>query len=75
MGEEIVAEAPRTRARRQPLGTQAGLYRVLWRWHFYAGLLVSPVLVVVAVTGGLYVFKGELEGVLYPKLMFATPGA
>lgn len=75
MAEEIVAEAPRTRARRRSSGTQAGLYRVLWRWHFYAGLLVSPVLVVVAVTGGLYVFKGELEGLLYPKLMFATPGA
>ncbi|MBL8187288.1 MAG: PepSY domain-containing protein [Acidobacteria bacterium] len=37
------------------------LYRVIWRWHFYAGLIVLPVLVVVALTGALLVFREELE--------------
>jgi uncharacterized iron-regulated membrane protein len=46
------------------------LYRVIWRWHFYAGLIVLPVLLAVALTGGLYVFKEELERVIYPHLMF-----
>lgn len=49
------------------------LYRVIWRWHFYAGLIVLPVLITTAVTGGLYVFKEELERVIYPHLMFVAP--
>lgn len=49
------------------------LYRVIWRWHFYAGLIVTPVLIVVALTGALYVFKEELERVIYPQLMFVAP--
>jgi uncharacterized iron-regulated membrane protein len=49
------------------------LYRVIWRWHFYAGLIVLPVLLTAAVTGGLYVFREELERVIYPRLMFVEP--
>ncbi|HKX32000.1 MAG TPA: PepSY domain-containing protein [Blastocatellia bacterium] len=51
------------------------LYRVIWRWHFYAGLIVLPVLLIVSVTGGLYVFQAELERVIYPRLMFVEPQA
>lgn len=50
-----------------------GLYRVVWRWHFYAGVLVAPVLFVVAVTGAIYVFKDELDRVIYADTMFVTP--
>jgi uncharacterized iron-regulated membrane protein len=49
------------------------LYRVIWRWHFYAGLIVLPALFTTAVTGGLYVFREELERVIYPHLMFVEP--
>lgn len=49
------------------------LYRVIWRWHFYAGLIVLPVLLTAAVTGSLYVFREELEWVIYPRLMFVEP--
>jgi uncharacterized iron-regulated membrane protein len=49
------------------------LYRVIWRWHFYAGLITLPVLLTVAVTGGLYVFHEELERLIYPQLMFVEP--
>ena len=51
------------------------LYRVIWRWHFYAGLIVLPVLLVVSITGALYVFREELEPLLYRQLMFVTPQA
>ncbi|HEX6832559.1 MAG TPA: PepSY domain-containing protein [Rudaea sp.] len=44
------------------------LYRAVWRWHFVAGLLVLPVLVLLAVTGGLYLFKPELDRWLYRAL-------
>lgn len=56
----------------QPRG-QTGLYRVFWRWHFYAGVLVAPVLVVMAVTGAMYVFKDELERAIYRDTMSVTP--
>ncbi|MCC7425191.1 MAG: PepSY domain-containing protein [Planctomycetaceae bacterium] len=51
----------------------SSLYRVFWRWHFYAGVLVGPVLFVVAVTGALYIFKDELERVIHADMMFVTP--
>ncbi len=49
------------------------LYRVIWRWHFYAGLIVAPILLVAAITGGLYVFHAELSGWLYQDLYFVEP--
>ncbi len=39
----------------------AGLYRAVWRWHFYAGLFVLPFLALLAVTGGLYLFHHEID--------------
>lgn len=39
----------------------AALYRTLWRWHFYAGLLVLPFILFLSVTGGLYLFKPQLD--------------
>ena len=32
-------------------------YRAVWRWHFYAGLLVLPFLMLMALTGALYLFQ------------------
>jgi len=29
------------------------LYRALWRWHFFAGLLAIPFMLNLAITGGL----------------------
>jgi uncharacterized iron-regulated membrane protein len=44
------------------------LYAVVWRWHFIAGLLVLPVLVMMAVTGGAYLFRPELDHLAYRAL-------
>jgi uncharacterized iron-regulated membrane protein len=44
------------------------LYVAVWRWHFVAGLLVLPVLVMMAITGGAYLFQPELDHLAYPKL-------
>ncbi|QDT85320.1 PepSY-associated TM helix domain-containing protein [Gimesia chilikensis] len=41
--------------------TKPKLYPVVWRWHFYAGLLTSPILWMVTITGALYVFSTELS--------------
>ncbi len=51
------------------------LYRIVWRWHFYAGMIVAPALIVVAATGALYIFKDELEALLYPGVTYVEPGS
>lgn len=48
-------------------------YRAVWRWHFYAGLLVAPVLALLAVTGALYLFNHEFERAWYGPLLNVTP--
>ncbi|WP_394789949.1 PepSY-associated TM helix domain-containing protein [Rhodoferax sp.] len=52
----------------------SSLYRAVWRWHFYAGLICLPFLVLMAVTGGLYLFKNEINGVVYRDLLQVVPG-
>ncbi len=37
------------------------LYRTIWRWHFYAGLFVVPMVLVLALTGSIYLFKPQLD--------------
>lgn len=44
------------------------LYRAVWRWHFYAGLLTVPFLVILAVTGSIYLFDDELNDAIYADL-------
>jgi uncharacterized iron-regulated membrane protein len=45
------------------------IYRAFWRWHFYAGLLILPILMLMALTGGLYLFKDELTAVIHRPLV------
>lgn len=51
------------------------LYRAVWRWHFYAGLLVLPFMILLAVTGGIYLFKDEISDAAYGHLRLVEPGA
>lgn len=44
------------------------LYAAVWRWHFIAGLLVLPILVMMAITGGAYLFRPELDHLAYHSL-------
>ena len=43
-------------------------YQAVWRWHFYAGILVLPILCVMALTGGLYLFKDGIDAAIYRPL-------
>ncbi len=36
-------------------------YRAVWRWHFYAGLFCIPFVVVLSISGSIYLFKTEIE--------------
>jgi len=57
------------------LSAASGLYHFIWRWHFYAGLVVAPFLIILALTGSIYLFKDELEGVLYRDMVHVAPAA
>jgi uncharacterized iron-regulated membrane protein len=35
--------------------------RTIWRWHFYAGLFCIPFVMWLSVTGGIYLFKPQIE--------------
>lgn len=53
----------------------AALYRSVWRWHLVAGLLVLPFLAWLAVTGGLYLYKAEIERAVYADWLAVAPRA
>jgi uncharacterized iron-regulated membrane protein len=74
ISETSTADAPPPAGESQP-SRRAVLYRMVWRWHFYAGVLAAPILILAAVTGGLYVFIDELKPVMYPELMLARDPA
>lgn len=40
---------------------QSCLYRAIWRWHFYAGLFIIPMILILSVTGAMYLFKPQVE--------------
>ena len=40
---------------------QNALYRTFWRWHFYAGLFVIPLILILSITGAIYLFKPQVE--------------
>ena len=40
------------------------LYRMIWRWHFYAGLFCIPFVLWLAVTGSIYLFKPQVEALI-----------
>ena len=55
-------------------GASAALYRAIWRWHFIAGLVVLPFMVILAITGGIYLFKDEINDAAYSNLRFVQTG-
>ena len=60
--------------RPSPPSFSGSLHRALWRWHFYAGLFCVPFILVLALTGSIYLFKPQVEGWLdrpYDQLTFA----
>lgn len=55
-------------------GTVTGrLYRTIWRWHFYAGLICLPFFILLASTGALYLFRDELSLILEKNLLVVAP--
>lgn len=48
---------------------KVSFYNLAWRWHFYAGLFVAPFMVLLALTGIIYLFKPQLDPLMYGDLL------
>ncbi|MCF5710076.1 PepSY domain-containing protein [Pseudomonas syringae] len=48
-------------------------YNLAWRWHFYAGLFVAPFMIMLSLTGIIYLFKPQLDNLMYSDLLSVTP--
>ncbi|KAA6481993.1 PepSY-associated TM helix domain-containing protein [Bacillus swezeyi] len=72
---ETVKEENKLKNQKELLEKRTGnaLYRTVWRWHFYAGLIFAPFLIILAVTGSVYLFKPQIEQVLYQDYYEVTP--
>lgn len=55
--------------------TTAAFYRLVWRWHFYAGLAVAPFLFVLSLSGLVYLFNDEINDLLQADKRFVPPSA
>ncbi|QEY11018.1 PepSY domain-containing protein [Cellvibrio sp. KY-YJ-3] len=45
----------------QTSNNQKALYRTIWRWHFYAGIFAIPFVILLSLTGAIYLFKPYYE--------------
>jgi uncharacterized iron-regulated membrane protein len=55
--------------------TTSSLYRAIWRWHFFAGLIAIPFMLLLALTGGTYLFKDEIDNTLFGYRNIVPVGA
>jgi uncharacterized iron-regulated membrane protein len=66
MATDTLVPERRVEKSRNPGG---GLFRAFWRWHFYAAFIVAPVLLVLASTGLIYLFRFQLEPMMHSDVM------
>ncbi|MGH8133398.1 MAG: PepSY-associated TM helix domain-containing protein [Steroidobacteraceae bacterium] len=53
--------------------SSASLYRTIWRWHFFAALIVIPFVLWQSTTGSLYLWSEWWMDVMHPELRFVEP--
>lgn len=51
------------------------LYRAVWRWHFFAGVLVAPFAIFLALTGAFYLWQPQYEAWRYHDLLTVPAGS
>jgi len=57
-----------------PTEGRSALYRAAWRWHFYAGIFCIPMIVVLSLSGIVYLLKPQIDSVMYGDLRSVDPG-
>lgn len=59
----------------QVISKKMSLYKTIWRWHFYGGMIFAPILILLAITGSIYLFKPYVEPMLDPNLHYVEKGS
>ncbi len=59
----------------KPAARRRDAYRLIWRWHFYAGLFCLPFVLWLATTGMIYLFKPQLEPLLERRYAHVAQGS
>ncbi|NOR71328.1 MAG: hypothetical protein GQ532_16785 [Methylomarinum sp.] len=49
------------------------LYQLIIRWHFFCGLFFIPLILVISISGCIYLFEDEYEEYMYQDLLFVNP--
>lgn len=52
-----------------PANPPSSLYRRVWRWHFFAGLLSLPFIFMLALTGAVYLFNKQIDELVHAELL------
>lgn len=64
------AAAPSASARKtRAASLLTSAYQAVWRWHFYAGVIFAPFLIILALSGSVYLFKPQIEAYLYRDML------
>lgn len=50
-------------------GTAGGLFGAFWRWHFYASVLVVPIMAMLSVTGLVYMYRATIDPLMHPGVI------
>jgi len=53
--------------------TQAEFYRLVWKWHFLAALFVLPFMAMLSLTGGIYLYKDQINNWIYADRIYVEP--
>ena len=53
--------------------TQAEFYRLVWKWHFLAALFVLPFMAMLSLTGGIYLYKDQINSWIYADRIYVEP--
>ncbi|UFJ41267.1 PepSY domain-containing protein [Brevibacillus humidisoli] len=70
----MFASTVRDEEKKRDQGDQRWLYTAVWRWHFYAGIIFAPFIIMLAVTGAIYLFKPQIEDWMYQDLYYVQDG-
>ncbi|MGA1226486.1 MAG: PepSY-associated TM helix domain-containing protein [Tamlana sp.] len=49
------------------------IYNWVWKWHFIAGLVSLPIVLILSITGIIYLFKDDYEKVQYEEVTKVKP--
>jgi len=50
------------------------LYQLIMRWHFFCGLFFIPLILIISISGCIYLFEDEYEEFVYDDLLFVAAG-